>query len=344
MKRTTIFAISLMLVAALAGCNKFTSSASSTPALPASAGAPDAVAATVGEITITNADLDEAAKTQLQRVQTEIFKIRKGTLNGLVEEKLIEFAAKKKGQSPEAFVAAEVSVQEPSDQEVQALYDARKGRINKPFAEVKGQLKEYLMRNREARARADLIARLKKETPVSIKLEAPRVKIDTAGAPGTGTENAKIQLVEFSDYQCPFCKRVRQTIWDLMDQYKGNIEYIFMDFPLSFHKEAKKAHEAARCAGDQDKYYEFNRKLFENQRAISVAELKNYAKELKLDTKKFDACLDSGEKAKIVEDFTARGASAGVSGTPAFFINGIMISGAQPKEAFTVIIDEELKK
>jgi protein-disulfide isomerase len=159
-----------------------------------------------------------------------------------------------------------------------------------------------------------------------------------------GDKDAKVTLVEFSDYQCPFCKRVRPTIWRLVDEYKGKLRYVFMDFPLSFHKDAKKAAEAARCAGDQGKYFEMNRKLFDNQDKIGIGNLKGYAKELGLDVKKFDKCLDDGAHTKDIEASIAKGSSVGVSGTPAYFINGIMISGAQPYESFKELIDSELKR
>ena len=117
-----------------------------------------------------------------------------------------------------------------------------------------------------------------------------------------------------------------------------------MDFPLSFHKQSEKAHEAALCAGEQDKYFEYNKKLFANQRALAMTDLKKHATDLSLNSKKFDKCLDSGKFEQTVMNHLKAGMEAGVSGTPAYFINGIMISGAQPKQEFVTIIESELKK
>jgi protein-disulfide isomerase len=157
-----------------------------------------------------------------------------------------------------------------------------------------------------------------------------------------GPKNAPITIIEFTDYECPFCGRVRPTITQIMDKYKGKVRYVLRDYPLPFHGNAKKASEAAHCAGDQKKYWEMNKLLFQNQKTLGVGELKKYAKDIGLNTGKFDKCLDSGKYTKKVDENQAYGSKVGVNGTPAFFINGIVLSGAQPVGAFTEIIDAEL--
>jgi len=145
-----------------------------------------------------------------------------------------------------------------------------------------------------------------------------------------GDANAKVTIVEFSDYECPFCGRF--------------FKETFRDFPLSFHQNAQKASEAAECAGDQNKYWEMHDLLFKNQQALSVSELKKYAGQLGLNQKTFDDCLDSGKNAAEVKKDMAEGSQYGVSGTPAFFINGKKLVGAQPFSAFKAVIDAELAK
>lgn len=304
------------------------------------------IAAIVNGTTITMGELNDAAKNQLARVDTEIYQIKKRILDDMIEDKLINEAAKKKGLSAEKFLVEEVDskVTAPTDAEAKALYDARKGSINKSFDEVKSQIVEFLTQNRKAQAKNELLAKLRTDAKVEIKIDPPRADLDTKGAPSVGDDDAKVTLVEFSDYQCPFCKRVRPTLWRLVDEYKGKLRYVFMDFPLSFHRDSKKAHEAAHCAGDQGKYFEYNRKIFDNQEKIGMDNLKEYAKQLNLKTDKFNKCLDSGEHAKDVEAFTEKGSAVGVTGTPAYFINGIMLSGAMPYEAFKEIIESELKR
>ena len=160
-----------------------------------------------------------------------------------------------------------------------------------------------------------------------------------------GDPNAPVTIIEFSDYECPFCGRFYQnTMPQLISEYidTGKAKLIFRDFPLSFHKSAQKASEAAECAGDQGKYYEMHDKIFENQQSITVSDLKVYAEQIGLKVDEFNVCLDTDKhKDEVLQDFRD-GQKAGVSGTPSFFINGKMLVGAQPFEAFKKIIDDEL--
>ena len=161
-----------------------------------------------------------------------------------------------------------------------------------------------------------------------------------------GKKDAPVTIIEFSEYQCPFCKRfVDSTYPSIIKDYvdTGKVRYVFRDFPLGFHDQAKPAAMAAECAGDQGKYWEYHDLLFKNQASLSAANYKKWAKDLKLDTTKFDACVDTNKyKAEVEKDFSD-GQKAGVSGTPAFFINGKMISGAQPYSVFKTEIEAALK-
>jgi protein-disulfide isomerase len=166
--------------------------------------------------------------------------------------------------------------------------------------------------------------------------------IDVAGLPFRGAENAKVTIVSFSDFQCPFCSRSEPTIQQLLKDYDGKIKYVFRNFPLSFHENAQKAAEASLCARDQGKFWEMHDKLFANQNALQVDKLKGYAVELGLNAATFNTCLDGGSKAAIVAADEQEGAGYGVQGTPSFFINGEMIVGAQPVAAFKAVIDKKL--
>lgn len=160
-----------------------------------------------------------------------------------------------------------------------------------------------------------------------------------------GDAKAKITLVEFSDYQCPFCGRLfSETMPSIDAQYikTGKAKFALRDFPLGFHQYAQKASEAAECAGDQNKYWEYHDVLFNNQETLDVASLKKYAKELGLDTAVFDNCLDTGKQADEVKKDFADGQKAGVGGTPAVYVNGKQISGACPFSTFQQAFDAEL--
>ncbi len=171
-----------------------------------------------------------------------------------------------------------------------------------------------------------------------------RVQVSIDDDPSIGPSNASITIIEFSDYQCPFCARAEPTIKQVLEKYKDKVLFVYRDFPLSFHQYAQKAAEASECADEQGKFWQYHDKLFENQGALDADSLKKYAKDLGLDTTKFNACLDSGKMAAEVNADFADGQNAGVSGTPAFYINGIELSGAQPFSEFQKIIDKELSK
>ena len=160
-----------------------------------------------------------------------------------------------------------------------------------------------------------------------------------------GDPDAPITIIEFSDYECPFCARFYSETLGLLEQNyidTGKVNLVYRDFPLSFHPSAQKAAEAAECAGEQGEYYEMHDMLFESGVAGGVAQFKQYAATLGLDTGAFNSCLDSGAMEAEVQKDMADGSAAGVSGTPSFVINGELLVGAQPFAAFKQVIDRQL--
>jgi protein-disulfide isomerase len=174
-------------------------------------------------------------------------------------------------------------------------------------------------------------------------------------AAAKGSEDAPVTIVEFSDYQCPFCRRwFNESLPEIQENYidTGKVRFLYRDFPLSFHPMAVPFAEAARCAGDQEKYWEMHDKIFEEQdkfgsgtiTSITLDDIKQWAEDLGLNTEEFNSCLDSGKyKQAIQDDFTA-GSNLGVSGTPTFFINGQKIVGAQPYSTFEQLIESFLNQ
>ncbi|MEW6062831.1 MAG: DsbA family protein [Nanoarchaeota archaeon] len=156
------------------------------------------------------------------------------------------------------------------------------------------------------------------------------------------TSKGKVTIVEFSDFQCPYCGRAELTLKQLKQDYGSKIEIIYKHFPLNFHQYAQKAAEASECARDQGRFWEYHDLLFGNQDALDLASLKKYAKDLGLDTGKFNSCLDNGGKASVVKNDFNEGIARGVDGTPTFFIGNEALVGAQPYSAFKQIIDKEL--
>ncbi len=174
-----------------------------------------------------------------------------------------------------------------------------------------------------------------------------RIQASTDDDPFKGDKDAPVTIIEFSDYQCPYCAKFdMQTLPALEENYikTGKVKFVYRDFPLGFHKNAQKASEASECADEQGKFWEMHDKIFQNQHALDAKSLKKYAQELGLETEKFNSCLDSGKMASEVQKDLSDGTSYGISGTPAFLINGILVSGAQPFNVFQEIIEGELKQ
>ena len=176
--------------------------------------------------------------------------------------------------------------------------------------------------------------------------QASAVQVDIDGRPYLGREDAPVTVVEFTDYECPFCRRhFQDTMPRLLGEYEGNIKYVILNFPISrIHPFAQKAAEAAECAYDQNKFWEYHDVLFQNQQALDAQSLKIHAEDVGLDTDVFTNCLDSGAKAQLVLDNLQDGENYGVSGTPTFFINGQRLIGARSFSSFQTLIDAALSR
>jgi protein-disulfide isomerase len=172
------------------------------------------------------------------------------------------------------------------------------------------------------------------------------VHIPIEGRPSQGPEDAAVTVVEFTDYQCPFCQRhASDTSPQLLSQNAGKMKYVVLNFPItSIHPYAHKAAEAAECAHDQGQFWEYHDLLFENQSALDVDSLKRYAVDLGMDSGAFNSCLDSGAKAELVQNDIRLGQGAGIRGTPSFIINGQLLVGAKPISEFQARIDAALVK
>jgi protein-disulfide isomerase len=233
-------------------------------------------------------------------------------------------------------------VPDPSDAEVEAYYLGRKDRINRSFADVKTQMRESLKQAKIQPLRQDYLKRLRADSNVVVLLSAPRVEVAYDPARVRGNPKAPVMIVEFSDYQCPYCHQVEPTVKEVLTKYGDKVSLSYRDFPLTaIHSQAEISAEASRCALEQGKFWEYHDQLFTASKLDKDA-LIEYARNLKLDDKQFSSCL-TGEKYKAdVDKDLQEGRKAGVTGTPGFLINGIALSGAQGQDAFARVIDDEL--
>jgi protein-disulfide isomerase len=181
------------------------------------------------------------------------------------------------------------------------------------------------------------------QAAVTIPEKVVRYDVSVDDDPALGPADAPITLIEFSDYQCPFCTKWHDEVYSrLMEEYDGKIRFVYRDLPLAFHGDAQSAAEAANCAGEQDAYWEFHTALFSEKYGLGVKAYQQYAADLGLDWDALVACLADGRYTDEVKADYAYAESLGVGSTPTFFINGIALVGAQPYEVFKQVIDLEL--
>lgn len=306
----------------------------------------DAKVATVGARIITRTELEEHVRPKLVEIENERFEALREGLDELIAAELLKQEAKARGITAEALAKAEIDakVTAPNDAEIQNIYDENKDDLEgQTLEQVKPRIVDFLKAQKGAARRQAFVTELKGKYKTTVALRPPVVEVAAAGRPEKGGgAKAPVTIIEFSDYQCPFCKRAEDVVAQVMKAYGDKVRLVFRDFPLDMHPQARPAAEAANCAHAQGKFWEYHAKLFANQTALGEDKLKQYAKDLALDADKFAKCLaDKAFKAAIDKD-VADGAKVGVSGTPAFFINGRMLSGAQPFEKFKELIDAEL--
>ena len=312
--------------------------------------APDtSAAAKINGKVITMDELLNGVESELYEAQMKVHEIKMNRLRALVLKKFMEADPKFKGNNDdflEKHIASKVTV---SQKQIDAFVKERKIPKAQLNENLKAKIKEFLEREEKRKAIENWMAQKTQKSPVEVYFQEPSrpvFEIALGDAPIKGKPDAKVTVVEFSDFQCPFCAKGADILNELKKKYGNKIKIAFKNFPLPFHKEAKIAAEAAMCANEQgsDKFWKMHDSLFKNQSDLKKEGLLKQAKALKLDMTKFTACLDGGKYGQRVMADMEEGKKVGVKSTPAFFVNGQLINGAQPIEVFSELIDKELAK
>jgi protein-disulfide isomerase len=325
--------------------------ACSSSAQQATQMSPNEVVATVGSSPITLAEVDEKALQSPAsnfggaRLVQALYLSRRDALDEIIGQRLMDAEAKKRGIDRSTLVEQEIANKAPAPTaaDIEFWYQNNAARVQgATLDQVRDAIKALLIEERMGRAKSALLAALKDKTPVTVSLEPPRLKIAVDGHASKGDKDAPIQLVEFSDFECPFCARAHPTIQQVLSAYGDKIRFVYRHYPLPNHPNAKPAAEASACALEQDRFWPFHDRLFANTSKLAGTDLKAHAASAGLDMARFTSCFESRKyKDQVERDITEAG-GAGVTGTPAFFINGRPLEGAQPFEAFKRVIDEEL--
>jgi len=341
--RTVLVIAAAALAASAPACKR---SPAPVSAPPVSSADPKQVVAEVDGKPITREELERKASESLAALRQQEYDILRQTLDQMIADRLLEKEGTARHLSKEALLKAEVEdkVQDPDPARINEVYEQNKQRfrgqtLDQMVPDIVRAVKQQDMGAR----RMAFTEELRKKASVRVSLEPPRAQVAVPpGAPTIGPEGAPVTMVEFSDYQCPYCRRAQGVVDEIVAKYQGQIRFVHRDFPLEGHPRAMPAARAARCADEQGKFWDFHRGLLTSPGDLSDDDFKRRAADLGLDARKFAGCLESSRHDEFLKASIEDGARIGVSGTPAFFINGRMLFGARPVEQFQEVIDAEL--
>jgi protein-disulfide isomerase len=296
------------------------------------------VVAEIGGVKITMGELEQEESAKLLSAHYQYYQAETKALSELIDKRLLEQKAKSENLTVEQLVQRDITsqVKDPSEDQMKVYYEGLE--TDQPYDAVRGKILDKIREIRTQKARSAYIKALHAETTVAVLLAPPVVKVN---APSLGSDKAAVTLVEFADYECPYCQKVAPDVKKLKADFGDKLTLTYKDFPLPMHARAEKAAEATRCASKQGKYWELHDEIFRSKE-LDVDQLKAQARALKLDATEFDKCLDSGEEAAVVETDRKEGARLGINGTPAFFINGHFLSGAVDYAALREIVEQQL--
>lgn len=296
----------------------------------------------VGETKMTLADFERVHPTAMFQARNAFYETQKKVLEGYVEDLLLEQQAKKENltvpQLLERHVASTLP-KDPSDESLRVYYEGVE--TNESFEAMRGKIADSIRRRRMAKARAAYIDSLRAQATVAVRLTPPRVQVPLNSTPVRGSRNAPVTLIEYADYECPYCQQIQPVLDRLRAEYSDKVAFVYKDMPLPMHGNAQKASEAAHCAGAQGRYWEYHDEIVSGK-PLAIANLKEVARGLKLDGARFDKCLDSGEQADVIKSSMAEAQGLGIQGTPSYLINGRFLSGMLTYETLRDIVEEEL--
>lgn len=335
----------IILMMSLISCTK-AKTQSSYKYLPATK---KGVVAKVGNVEISYDELMKGIEMEVFEAEQKVFDVKDAKLKMMIIEKFMEMDPNKKGLSADEYldkyIASSITV---SDKQVEDFIKEKKIPAQHINDQIKGRIREFLKQDLKKNAVDEWLVKKTAEKPVEVYLEKPRrpsFDVKVGDSPFAGSKDAKVTIVEFSDFQCPFCAKGAELVSEIKKKYGDKVKVAFKHFPLPFHKQAMKASEASLCVYEQDtkKFWPYHDKLFGDQKKLGVEDLKATAAELGIDKNKFDECLSSNKFRAVIEKDLEQGKELGVRSTPTFFVNGQLVNGAQPIEVFAELIDEGLK-
>ena len=290
---------------------------------------------------VTRSELHQQEAGALLQARYDFYQAEQKAINDLIARRLLDNEARREHLSVDELLKREVDrkVMDLTEDQLRTVYDVIAPKDS--FEAMRGKIQESVRAQRLQKARAAYVDSLREKANVLVLLAPPRADFAVGDAARLGPASAPVQLVEFADYECPYCIKVHPDLKKLRAEFGDRISLVYKDFPLPMHAHAQKAAEAARCAGAQDKFWQYHDQLFSSTH-IDVPQLKQFATDLGLDMVKFNNCLDSGQQAAAVQKDAAEAQKIGLSGTPSFFLNGHFFTGALKYEDLRQMVLREL--
>jgi protein-disulfide isomerase len=298
----------------------------------------------VDGVKLTLADFEAKRPAGLFQARNNFYEAERKAVDEFVNEYLLNREAQKEGTTAADLLERHVNgegFKTPSEETLRVYYEGVD--TTESYEAVRDKIVEAIRTRRLAKARNAYLKKLRDQAKVSFLIAPVRAAISMKDTPLRGSPDAPVVVVEFADYECQFCQQIQPVLDKVLADYKGKVAFAFKDFPLPMHANAQKASEAAHCAQDQGKYWEFHDLLF-TTRQFEISKLKENARGLKLDVESFEKCLDSGQRADTVKKQFEESQALGLPGTPAFFINGRLINpnGTVSYDTLRQLIEEEL--
>jgi protein-disulfide isomerase len=297
------------------------------------------VIAEVGGQKITLGELEQNMAAKLFQARQQFYVAERTALEQYLDEQVLANEARRQNITVEQLLERSIHVADPTEDQMRVYFEAVN--TDQPFEVMRDKVLQHIRDTRAAKIRAAYVKSLREQAGLRITFDPPTAELAVAQTPILGSPNAPVHLVEFGDFQCPYCQQAHSIIKKLLEEYGAKVSFSFRDFPLPMHPLAPKAAEAARCAAVQGKFWEFYDAMFTNQK-LAIPELKEDARKLALDTAAFDKCLDSGEKKDALAKDASEAQHLQLSGTPTFFINGHIYNGAVSQQELRQAIDTEL--
>jgi len=304
----------------------------------------ETVLAEVDGIKLTLAEFEAKRPTGLFQARNNFYEAERKAVDEFVNEYLLNRAAQKEGLTVSELLDRHTKAggfQQPSEETLRVYFEGVD--TTEPYEALRDKIIEAIRTRRQARAKTAYLQKLRSEAKISFELAPVRAPLSLQDAPVKGSVDAPVMLVEFADYECPYCQQIQPVVDKILADYKGRVAFAFKDFPLPMHTHAQKAAEAAHCAQAQGKYWEFHDLLF-TTRQYDTAQLKEAARTLQLNADTFGQCLDSGKHSQAVKKQFDESQLLGLPGTPAFFVNGRLINpnGTVGYDTLRNVIEEEL--